>query len=303
MLKVITKPCDLNFDPRSMSPMPIPRNVLMVRPTYFNVDFPINAHMRKADGSKHEIDKNLAFEQWNTLKSTYESLGIRVKTIDGGVDLPDMCFCANQSFPFLDRVGAHKALLSNMENDTRHLEVPLVAQALKSEGYETIALAERGKDTLFEGMGDCLWLPGKRFLLGAYGFRTSAQMYEKIVNFTEAPVALFELKKPKFYHLDTCLCLLNDETALACREAFTSEGWELLQKIFPNLIEVPLAEADAPGFACNAHCPDGKHVIIQKGCLEVEAKLAKAGFKTLAVDTAEFIKGGGSVFCLKLMFF
>ncbi|NDB82577.1 MAG: amidinotransferase, partial [Alphaproteobacteria bacterium] len=50
-------------------------------------------------------------------------------------------------------------------------------------------------------------------------------------------------------------------------------------------------------------CPDQKHVIIQKGCQKTLQLLKDHDFVPLEVDTSEFIKSGGSVFCMKLMFF
>jgi N-dimethylarginine dimethylaminohydrolase len=111
-----------------------------------------------------------------------------------------------------------------------------------------------------------------------------------------------ELKDPRFYHLDTCLSILGPQTALACREAFTAEGWATLENLFPQLLICPQAEANSPGFACNCHCPDGKTVVIQKGNLRTNALLREAGFGVTEVDTSEFIKAGGSVFCMKMMF-
>jgi N-dimethylarginine dimethylaminohydrolase len=67
---------------------------------------------------------------------------------------------------------------------------------------------------------------------------------------------------------------------------------------FSNLIEV--GAKDAANFACNAHCPDGKHVILQQGSAETVAELKRRNFRPIEVDTGEFIKSGGSVFCLKL---
>src|SRR5205823_74258 len=114
---------------------------------------------------------------------------------------------------------------------------------------------------------------------------------------------IFKLTHPRFYHLDTCLSILNQTTALYCPAAFDTDGIDQLHKNFPNLIEVPLNEADAPGFACNAHCPDQKHVILQKGSVQTCKNLVKNGFVPFEVDTSEFIKSGGSVFCMKLEFF
>jgi N-dimethylarginine dimethylaminohydrolase len=90
---------------------------------------------------------------------------------------------------------------------------------------------------------------------------------------------------------------------MACREAFTDEGWLLLNRVFTRLVEVPLGEADSPGFACNAHCPDGAHVIIQQGSPVTVQRLKDLGFHVIELSTEEFIKSGGSVFCMKLQFF
>lgn len=303
MSRVYTKASELNFDVRGLAPMPKASRVLMVRPTHFHVDNPINPHMRAKDGTLHTLDKVRAMLQWEKLRETYRSIDLNVTTLEGGEGLPDMVFCANQSLPVLTRTGERLAVLSNMANEIRHREVPLVKELLEREGYETRTLPDRSASTLFEGMGDCLWLPGRRFLLGGYGHRTSASIYEKVADLAEAPVAIFELTNPRFYHLDTCLALLDESSALACREAFSDEGWALLKAIFPRIIEVELDEADSPQFACNAHCPDEKHVLLHPGSHKVESALRAAGFTPVPVDTSEFIKSGGSVFCMKLMFF
>ena len=303
MPKIINQKSDLNFLPQSLEPMPIARRILMVRPTHFHVDNPINPHMLKCDGTHHVVDKSRAMSQWENLKQTYLKLGLEVHTIEGGKGLPDMCFCANQSLPVLDRLGNKHALLSNMANDIRHQEVPLVDAFLQTQGYATTPIANRTSQTLFEGMGDCLWLPGRRFLLGGYGSRTSQSIYSQVSAAANAHVAVFELTNPRCYHLDTCLALLTENAAIACRDAFSNQGWELLKAIFPQLIEVSLPESDSPLFACNAHCPDQKHVILQEGSKATEAALTKNGFVPVPVATDEFIKSGGSVFCMKLSFF
>ncbi|MGY3804031.1 dimethylarginine dimethylaminohydrolase family protein [Pigmentibacter ruber] len=303
MKKVIRNVSELTISKESLSSMPYANRVMMVSPAFFNVENPINAHMRQSDGSLHKLDKNLAVEQWKNLKATYEKLGFNVFVVDPVDELPDMVFCANQSFPYLDSCGNFNAVLSNMFNDTRNEEVSYINSFLIGQGYQTHRIASRTLGYYFESMGDALWLPGFRFILGGYGFRTDKRIYQFLSETTNSPIAIFELKHPKFYHLDTCLSILDDKTALACKDAFTDDGWQLLNKIFPKIIHVPLHEADSPGFACNAHCPDRKHVIIQKNCKQTNSNLIEAGFIPVEVDTSEFIKSGGSVFCMKLMFF
>jgi N-dimethylarginine dimethylaminohydrolase len=52
--------------------------------------------------------------------------------------------------------------------------------------------------------------------------------------------------------------------------------------------------------AANACCPDGRHVLIQSGCTKTNRALESAGYRAVEVETSEFLKSGGSVFCLKL---
>ena len=301
--QLIQNAAELNTDPRQSKQMPLALKALMVKPTFFNVENPINPHMRKADGTLHALNFNKVQEQWTMLHDAYLKIGIPVLAIDGQPGKPDMVFCANQSLPIVDNSGNKLLLLSNMHNDIRHSEVPFIAESLISQQYKLAHLPARSSETLFEAMGDCLWLPGKRFLLGGYGHRTTKAIYNYVSQIAQAPVALFELVNPRFYHLDTCLSIINDDTAIAHESAFTEPGLKLLNKIFPNLIPVTLKEADSPGFACNAHCPDGKHVLIQQGNVQINSVLQKAGFTVVELPTDEFIKSGGSVFCMKLMYF
>jgi len=301
--RILSHARDLSFDPRTLTPMPKARHVLMVRPTHFRVDDSINPHMRASDGSLNTIDTAKAMAQWEELRATYLRLGFEVEVLEGGEDLPDMVFCANQTLPVSTRTGKRLVVLSNMADARRHHEVDLVHAFFQRHNYDAALMPARSPSSLFEGMGDCLWLPGRRFLLGGYGHRTSPGMYERVASIADAPVAIFELTSPRFYHLDTCLAILDDHTALACREAYTAEGWALLEAIFPRLLVVPLAEADSPQFACNAHCPDERNVILHPGSTRTEDLLRANGFTPVPVDTSEFIKSGGSVFCMKLMYF
>lgn len=303
MNKLIHTAQELTFDVRQTPQMPLAQKILMVRPTFFHVDNPINPHMRKADGSLHSLDKVKAMSEWETLRETYRKLGFSVFEAEAQQGLPDMVFCANQSLPFVSRLGERMAIMSNMANDVRNREVPTIQATLERLGYKTLSLPARGPATLLEGMGDALWLPGYRVLLGGYGHRTTKEIYAEVARHVDATVITFELVNPRFYHLDTCLSILNSEAALACRDAFTADGWQLINRVFPKIIEVPLAEADSPVFACNAHCPDGKHVILQSGAKATVAALRKHGFEPVELSTEEFIKSGGSVFCMKLQFF
>lgn len=285
----------------SLAPMgPSGRLIFMVDPQGFDVLKAINPHMQTESGELQRIDRARAERQWLSLVAAYQRLGFEVAVLRSDPRCPDMVFCANQTFPFIDAEGRPSVLLSNMADDLRHREVAFLQEQLEAHGVRCYELAPRSSESLFEGMGDALWVPGRRLICGGYGFRTAAPIYERLKSLTGAALALFELRHPKFYHLDTCLSVLDPQTALACRAGFTEQGWRELRDIFPRLIEVPLAEADSPGFACNAHCPDQKHVLIEAGNRQTNAALVLHGFIPIEVETSEFIKSGGSVFCMKM---
>ena len=80
--------------------------------------------------------------------------------------------------------------------------------------------------------------------------------------------------------------------------------FEYLEKVAFNIYRsagVPEDEA-RHRLASNAHCPDGKHVLIQEGCPVTNRQLKEAGFIPVELETGEFLKAGGSVFCMKQMF-
>lgn len=283
--------------------MPYARGSFFVKPTFFNVDHAINPHMLDESGKPNQINFDVAQKQWKALVSTYESLGLEIQIFEPLKECPDMVFCANQSLPYLNKDGKPAALMSNMQDDCRQEEVASIESSLKNLGFEISYLPERTKDTLLEGMGDALWVPGKKIICGGYGFRTHESIYSLVSERLDASVVTFELKNPRFYHLDTCLSILDDKHVIACKEAFQDDDWKNLCTLFENVIEVPLSEADSPYFACNAHCPDRKHVILQEGSVKTEAGLKEYGFTPIPLNTAEFIKSGGSVFCMKQMYF
>jgi len=296
MSPVITIADQLDFELASRPSMPLPKKVLMVEPTYFSVDYVINPHMADNVG---KVDKMKAKNEWNSLKSTFSQIGIQPLVLEGQENLPDMVFSANQSLPFIDEAGDKHVFMSIMHAEQRKKEVPLFEQWFRQNGYQIHHLNEN-KINDFEGCGDAIWHTGRRLLWGGYGYRSSLDAYEQISDSFSVPVIALQLIDENFYHLDTCFCVLNEKTALIYPDAFTQEGRTLIDAIFEKVIHATRHEA-IELFACNATCPDGKNVIIQQGCTDVNKKLRDAGFAVQEVSTYEFLKSGGSVFCMKQM--
>jgi len=280
----------------SLPAMPRPGRVLMVSPEHFDVQYVINPHMA---GQVGQVDRRLAAAQWEALSQAYQTLGLPVSVLPGGVGLPDMVFCANQSLPGLGLDGTRQVWMSRMHAEQRRPEVALLERWFRDEGYR-VDHFEDAAVVDFEGMGDAIWHPGRRLLWGGYGFRSSLAAYCELSTRWKVPVVLLELRDPDFYHLDTCFCVLDDKTVLIYPGAFTAAGQALIRRSWPRVIEAPELEARRL-FACNAHCPDGRHVLLPAGCPETGAALERHGLSVQVLDTGEFLKSGGSIFCMKLM--
>lgn len=295
---VVTNISQLTFSLSDADSMPLPGEALMVTPDHFTVEYVINPHM---EGHIGNVDHAKAVAEWKQVRDAFVTSGIKVHDIPGESGLPDMVFCANQSLPNITPTGKKQVMMSIMHADQRKDEVPFIEKWYRENGYEVFRLQRSGiRD--FEGMGDAIWHTGKRLIWGGYGFRSSLEAYREISEKFEVPVIALELLNPSFYHLDTCFCMLNSDTALIYPAAFTDEGLALIRALIPNIIEANQFEAEEL-FACNATCPNGKDVIIQEGCADVNAKLRAAGFTVHEVSTKEYLKSGGSVFCMKIMVF
>ena len=229
----------------------------------------------------------------------FEQAGVEVRELPPAPGCEDMVFCANPVFAGLDGDGQRVCVLSHMRFSSRQPEVAAHARWYRENGYHVVEIAGPG---LFEGSGDALWHPGRRLIWGGYGQRTSKEVYAKISRVFDAPVIPLELKTELFYHLDTCFCPVDERTALVYPPALTGEGLELLRQAFPSVIEVDDDEA-THAMACNAAAFLGKYVVIPKGAPKATARLRELGFQVVEVDTSEFLKSGGSVFCMKMYLF
>jgi len=281
--------------PTSLPERPPAVGVLLARPTHFAVEYVINPYM---EGNIGKVDRERAMRQWQRLHDVYVSLGYEVHVIDGVEGLPDLVFIANQSFPAQLPDGRWAAVMSRMRSPHRRGEVPVVEAWYEGRDALTMRLDDPKEE--FEGCGDCRWHPDRRLIYGGYGFRTRRHSLLDLAEMLQTPVVPLELTDPSFYHLDTCLSPLTETAALVVAEAFQPEGLAMLRQAFPQLIEVPLDEA-RHGFAANGNCPDGKHFVVHHDNPHTIAAVRDLGLEVITVDTSEFLKSGGSVFCMTLM--
>lgn len=270
--------------------------VLMVHPQYFDVQYAINPYMKDDQGKLNKVDRQLAIIQWQNLKTAYERIGLQVHVLDGAEKLPDMVFAANQSFPFIKN-KQKSVILSRMRSEFRQNEVAFFKKFYQTHGYEIYELSE---DMHFEGNGDALIQPGTQEIWGGYGYRTDLKVYDQIAKMTGQHVNPLRLQSEYFYHLDTCFSILDQNTVAYVPEAFDADGRQLIQQKFSNTIAIHEQEA-RQFFAANCHCPDGQHVLLHPGAERFRTALKNQGFVPVELNTSEYMKSGGSVFCMKMM--
>jgi len=257
--------------------------ILMCRPDHFGVEYEINPWMHV----DNQVDRSHAAMQWDALHRAYTSLGCEVVLAEPVAGLPDMVFTANAGV-----VWDGRAVLSRFRHAERQGEEPYWRSAFEAAGMEVVAPP---RDMSFEGAGDALFVGSTLF--AGYGFRTERPSHRFVGRALGVDVVSLELVDPRFYHLDTCFCPLNERTVMFAPAAFSASSARTIRRLVPHVIEVP---ADiAAGFACNA-ITVGNRVISSTAAGRLEHPLHDAGFDTVALPMTEFMKSGGGVRCLSL---
>lgn len=255
---------------------------LLCPPNFYDVTYEINPWMKVADAPH----KQRASLQWQALRDTFVRLGVEVEYVEAQPGWPDMVFTANGGL-----VHGKKAVLSSFKFPERQGEEPFFKAWFESRGYQVHVLSSGN----FEGEGDALIAGGKLF--GGFGFRSDKEVYPEIAKFLEInEVVLCEMVDPYFYHLDTCFCPFSNTKAIYYPGAFTPES---VKRMGDAIELIPIPEADARRFACNAVVL-GHEMIIPAGCTATTNIIEGLGYIVTEVELDEYIKAGGAAKCLSL---
>jgi N-dimethylarginine dimethylaminohydrolase len=244
------------------------------------------------------VDRVKARSQWEALCNVLQQNGCEVQTIDPVEGFEDMVFAANQVFVGEKNGYGRFVVPSRMVYASRQREVRFFADWFRARDYQVIDL-DYGDDYL-EGHGDLLWHPDGSRIYAGYGFRSTSGGVEKFsaaMSKMGIPVVPLQLVDPYCYHLDTCLCPLNNDAALIFPGAYSAEALASLHKIWKR---VHLLTADeAHRFMGNGIVVNGIY-ITPYVTAPLEAILHQEGLTPVVVDTSEFEKAGGSCFCMKM---
>jgi N-dimethylarginine dimethylaminohydrolase len=248
------------------------------------------------------VDHGRAQRQWLELSRTYAAHGLAVHHLQPAPEREDMVFTANPALVVPRAGGGADVILSRMRHASRQHEVAHVERWLRAHGYAPVTLPP-GAGHL-EGHGDVLVVPGRRLLLGGHGGRSELPALQAAAVLARAPLVPLPLVGEPFYHLDTCLALLDEDSVLLHPPAFRAEALDTLARLFPRLIEADAREAREQ-LACNAHALPPRAgarttVLVPAQAERTAARLAAEGYEPVPVDVSEFHKAGGSIFCLKL---
>jgi N-dimethylarginine dimethylaminohydrolase len=258
------------------------RSYLMCPPFHFAVSYAINPWMRP----DQPADARRAVRQWERLRQIYAELGHTVHLIEPVPGLPDMVFAANGA-----TVVGGSVLGARFRYAERADEAGAYLDWFRGHGYTDV----RTPQLINEGEGDILCTGDA--LLAGYGFRSDPEARDELSAAFGLPVHPVRLVDPRFYHLDTAMCVLDATTAAYYPAAFDDAGRAVLAGLFSELIEA--SDADAAVLGLNA-VSDGRHVILPEQATGLAAQLAGHGFEPIGVDLSELRKAGGGPKCCTL---
>ena len=258
-----------------------PKTVLMCRPEYFRVSYRINPWMHP----ENPTDTPKALDQWTQLYETYQRLGVTVHLIDPIPGLPDMVYSANGGL-VIDGI----AYSAKFRHDERSLEASHYATWFEGFGFTSVDAVE-----VNEGEGDFLPVGGR--ILAAHGFRSDLSSHRELEKVFGKEVVSLKLVRPDFYHLDTALAVVDDDTISYLPSAFDEPSQKVLADLFPDAIIAD--ERDAAWLGLNLFS-DGFSVVMAAQATGLADSIRARGFQVFGVDMSELLLGGGGVKCCTL---
>src|SRR4029453_9295479 len=235
------------------------RRYLMCRPTHFAVTYRINPWMDPTAAD----DNALAVAQWEALRQTSLALGHPVDLTDPLPGLPDMVFAANGATVIDGRV-----LAVQFRDPERADEGPAYRAWFERAGFEV-----HEPKFVNEGEGDLL-LAGDVVLAGT-GFRTAHAAHARAPEVFARPVITLQLVDPRYYHLDTALCVLDRDTIAYLPEAFSPGSQAVLRQLFPTAVAPAIEGAGVLGL--NA-VSDGRNVVLPAQATGLAQSLRERGY-------------------------
>jgi N-dimethylarginine dimethylaminohydrolase len=279
------------------------KQILMCPPTKFQVSYEINVHM---EGQIGTTDKFQVVKQWSDLRNALVSAGADVVVCPEPPDYcPDAVFMANAGLIFKDTF-----IPSQFKHEERRVEEPFFRNWFNEKGFEESSFSnyemspeEHRPRITFEGAGDALFSADRKTLWMGYGFRTHSDAkhaLDWIFEWDEDVIVRpLKLVDPRWYHLDTCFCPLDNGDVLWYPNAFDEYSRDYIETWYPGSRNIKVSEEDALAFACNS-ISVGRHIVMPQISDDLLFELVKRGFQVSICDMSQFLRSGGACKCLTL---
>jgi len=260
---------------------------LMCPPELYDVNYVINPWM---EGNVNQSCRQQAMAQWEQLHCALAAVA-QVELVEPQAGSPDMVFTANAGL-----VHRGVVALSSFLHPERQGEEPHFRKWFDDSGF---AVCEMPRSTPFEGEGDALFAEDGSCLWAGHGIRTRQSSHRRLSETWGVEVVSLRLVDARFYHLDTCFCPLFGGYVMYFPAAFDAASQSRIEAYYPADKRIPVSDADALRFACNA-INVGRTIVLNEISNELRDRLESLGFRVVQVLLSEFLKAGGAAKCLAL---
>ncbi len=270
--------------------------LMMSAPDHFEVSYQINPWMDPgawlADGPRL---RDAARAQWQALRDTYRSLGAVCEVQDAVRGLPDMVFTANSGVA-LDG----KVLLARFVHPQRAAEEPhdrAFFESLRARGLID-ELHEMPQGMMFEGAGDAIWDVSRQLMWMGWGKRSDFDARDVVRQVFGVRTLSLELIDPRFYHLDTCFCVLSGGEVIWYPAAFSPASRDLVRAVVGDRL-IEAGDDDATHLGVNSVCL-GRDVVMGYCSPPLRERLTALGYRVHVTPLPTFNRSGGAAYCLTL---
>ncbi|MDW5441414.1 ornithine--oxo-acid transaminase [Polaromonas sp. SM01] len=270
--------------------------LLMSPPDFFEVSYAINPWMDPDQWSldAHRLAQD-ARSGWAALKACYEALGARVEVKPAVRGLPDLVFTANCAVVLDGKVLLARYLKPERAGEEAHGR--RLFEQLRLRG-EVDSLHAMPAGVFFEGAGDAIFDAGRGIMWMGYGQRSSLAARDSVEQVFGIPTLSLELVDPRFYHLDTCFCLLSGGEVLYYPPAFSEAGRAQIRAVAGDQL-IEAGSDDALHLGVNSVCI-GRDVVMCHCSAVTRQALEARGYHVHVVPLGAFNRSGGAAYCLTL---
>ncbi|RCS58083.1 ornithine--oxo-acid transaminase [Parvibium lacunae] len=286
--------------PQAAPSQPLPAasspRFLLSAPDHFTVSYSINPWMQpQAWAPQAERLKQDAQWGWQQLRQQYELLGAQIELQPPVAGLPDMVFTANAGVVLDGKVLLARYACPERQGEEPHGQAIFTALCrqgvIQSLHYTPVGVP-------FEGAGDAIWDAQRQLFWCGYGQRSSYAARQTLEAVFQTPTLALELVDPRFYHLDTCFCLLSGGEVIYYPPAFSEVGRQQLAAVVGSQL-IEAGEDDALHLGVNSVCI-GQDIVMCHCSPALKAKLTALGYRVHVIPLGSFNRSGGAAYCLTL---